>query len=161
MSDPSPPVAEVDINRLAKILNVTPRRIQQLVQEGMPKAGKGRYPLVACIHWFIKFWQDRAEGRIAGWGINQKKGGVIAAKERLTRTQADIAQIDYEERIGSIHKTEECRRSAFTLGRELRDMILIVPDRVDAILAAENDRARVNSTLRQELSQVLHEFAAK
>src|SRR3972149_11838940 len=139
MSDPQ--IAEVDINRLAKILNVTPRRIHQLVQEGMPKVGRGQYPLIACIHWFIKFWQDRAEGRIAGWGINQKKGGVIAAKERLTRTQADIAQIDYEERIGSIHKTEECRRSAFTLGRGLRGMILIVPGRVGAIRAAAHDRA--------------------
>jgi len=158
MSDP--PVAEVDINRLAKILNVTPRRVQQLVHEGMPKSGKGRYPLIACIHWYIKFWQDRAEGRVSGYGHNVQKEGVVAAKERLTRTQADIAQIDYQERVGAVHKTEECRRAAFTLGRELRDMMLIVPDRVDAILAAENDRARVNSTLRQELSQVLHEFAA-
>jgi hypothetical protein len=58
-----------------------------------------------------------------------------------------------------MHKTAECRRAAFTLGRELRDMILIVPDRLDAILAAEDDRGRINSTLRQELSQVLHEFA--
>lgn len=156
----TPPQAEVDQHRLAKILGVTSRRIQQLVHEGMPKTGRGKYPLIACIQWYIKFWQDRAEGRVAGWGRNAPKEGVIAAKERLTRAQADIAQIDYEERVGSVHKTEECRRSAFTLGRELRDMVLIVPDRVDAILAAENDRARVNSTLRMELSQVLHEFAS-
>ena len=153
-------IAEVDANRLAKVLNVTARRVQQLSNEGMPKSGRGKYPLIACIHWYVKFWQDRAEGRVSGYGHNAQKEGVAAAKERLTRTQADIAQIEYQERSGAVHKTEECKRAAFTLGRQLRDMILIVPDRVDAILAAENDRARVNSTLRQELSQVLHEFAA-
>lgn len=157
----STPTTDVDQHRLAKVLGITPRRIQQLVREdGMPKSpGRGRYPLVACIQWYIKYWQDRAEGRVSTYGHNKVKEGVAAAKERLTRAQADIAQIDYQERIGAVHKTDDCRRSAFTCGREIRDRILMVPDRVDAILAAEDDRRRVNSVLRQELSQVLHEFA--
>ena len=98
---------------------------------------------------------------IAKWFVKQRPSApaVSAERGRLLRTQADIAQIDYQERIGSVHKTSECRRAAFTLGRELRDLILIVPDRLDAILAAEDDRGRVNATLRQELSQVLHEFS--
>ncbi|MDO8739418.1 hypothetical protein [Candidatus Deferrimicrobium sp.] len=98
---------------------------------------------------------------VARWFVKQRPSGPKLSEERvrLLRAQARVAELELAERTGSMHKTAECRRSAFTLGRQLRDMILIVPDRVDAILAAEDDRARVNSTLRQELSQVLHEFA--
>jgi len=151
--------AEYDINTIAKVLNVSPRRIQQLVGEGLPKAGKGKYPLVPCVHWYLKYWEDRALGRVDGWGHNAKES-LSATKQRLLSAQADIAQMDLAEKNGKLHDVDVCRQTAFGEGRQIRDTMLSIPDRVSSILAAESDEARVNATLRQEIRAALDDHAA-
>ncbi len=152
--------AEYDINTIAKVLNVSPRRVQQLVAEGMPKAGKGKYPLVPCVHWYLKYWEDRALGRVDGWGHNAKES-LSATKQRLLSAQADIAQMELAEKNGKVHDVDVCRKTAFGEGRQFRDAMLSIPDRISSILAAESDEARVNATLRQEIRAALNDHAAK
>lgn len=152
--------AEYDINTIAKVLNVSPRRIQQLVGEGLPKAGKGKYPLVPCVHWYLKYWEDRALGRIDGWGHNAKES-LSATKQRLLSAQADIVQMELAEKSKRLHDVDLCRQTAFGEGRQIRDAMLSIPDRISSILAAENEEARVNATLRQEIRAALNDYVAK
>ena len=50
--------------QLADLLELTPRRVQQLAKEGtFPKIERGRYPLVECVRAYVHYWQERAEGR--------------------------------------------------------------------------------------------------
>lgn len=43
----------------AKLLGLTPERLRQLAREGaIPKAGRGRYPLVAVVQGYIRFLLD-------------------------------------------------------------------------------------------------------
>ena len=49
---------------IAEILGITDRRLRQLVDEGMPKNGRGEFPLVACVQWYVAYWRDRALGRV-------------------------------------------------------------------------------------------------
>lgn len=39
---------------IAEVLGVARRTVYQLHQEGMPKTGKGKYPLAPCVHWYIQ-----------------------------------------------------------------------------------------------------------
>jgi phage terminase Nu1 subunit (DNA packaging protein) len=55
----------VPVGKLADALNVTPRRVQQLVADGMPKAKRGRYDLTACLEWYVRFLQNAVEQRQA------------------------------------------------------------------------------------------------
>jgi phage terminase Nu1 subunit (DNA packaging protein) len=43
--------------QLAKAMNVTLRRVQQLVADGMPKKSEGRYDLVPCLEFYVRFLQ--------------------------------------------------------------------------------------------------------
>src|SRR5439155_6707244 len=51
------------ISRMAKFIDVTPRRLQQLVQEGVvPKGeGRGRYNPIAVNLAYIRFLRDRVQ----------------------------------------------------------------------------------------------------
>jgi phage terminase Nu1 subunit (DNA packaging protein) len=49
---------------VARACNVTPARIHQLVGEGMPREGRGRYSLAACMVWYIKFLQAALEAKL-------------------------------------------------------------------------------------------------
>ncbi len=82
------------------------------------------------------------------------------ARTEHEKYKAALAKIEYEEKTGSVHAIDRCRREAFSEGRRIRDAMMAIPDRVSSILAAENDEARVNAALRQEIRAVLYEHAA-
>jgi transcriptional regulator with XRE-family HTH domain len=50
----------VKVEAVAKALEVTPRRIQQLAREGMPKIGHGRYELESCVEWYALYLENPA-----------------------------------------------------------------------------------------------------
>lgn len=44
---------------IARLLNITERRLQQLAREGIvPKAARGQYPLAGCIRGYITYLQN-------------------------------------------------------------------------------------------------------
>lgn len=131
-------------------LGISGRWVLKLRAKGVFPCENGKFPLKECVSAYIGYLRT----------VHGAAGPTVQVERaRLLRAQARVAELELAKLEGSLCKTEDVRRSAFTEGRRLRDAILIVPDRVDAILAAENDRQRVNSTLRQELSQALHEFS--
>src|SRR5205823_2392538 len=75
---------------IAQLLEVSGRRLQQLVTEGViPKPAKrGQYSLAATVRGYIGFLRDRAAGKAAGFAFE---------KERLTRLQADTLQAELRE----------------------------------------------------------------
>lgn len=83
-----------DINRgadfYARLFNVTERRVQQLAKEGIiPRAGRGKYPLIGTIQGYVKFLQDRA----AAHSFEAAPGDIQAERIRLTRAQADAQEL--------------------------------------------------------------------
>jgi phage terminase Nu1 subunit (DNA packaging protein) len=52
-----------NIGQLCRTLDVTPQTVGRLVAGGMPKAGRGQYPLLACMRWYIVYLQDILNGR--------------------------------------------------------------------------------------------------
>ena len=44
---------KAEVNAIAKALNITPRRVQQLKLEGLPSQGRGKYELGPCMFWYI------------------------------------------------------------------------------------------------------------
>lgn len=51
------------------------------------------------------------------------------------------------------------KAAAFKRGRIIRDGMLSIPDRVDAILAAETDRRKVHQIMTDEIVRVLEELS--
>ncbi|MDD3182444.1 MAG: hypothetical protein PHD48_06560 [Alphaproteobacteria bacterium] len=72
---------------------------------------------------------------------------------------ARLRKMEYEEKAGRLVPLEKVTVRWFNLARQLRDQLLGIPNRIDAIVAAENDRFKVNQLLSEELSRVLEEFS--
>jgi hypothetical protein len=88
-------------------------------------------------------------------------GGLDYARARAVRENylARLAKIDYEERLGKLVSRDEVQVAAFNRFRTFRDGMLNIPDRVAAMLAAENDPRKVHETLTTEIRKALLEFA--
>lgn len=85
MATPTYPIAVI-----AKLLDLSERRVQQLTREGViPKSERGRYELVPAVRGYIRYLRDRTVGR-DGVVIPD----IAAERARLTREQADRAAME-------------------------------------------------------------------
>lgn len=107
----SAPNAGVDVAQVASILNLTPRRIQQLAKDGvLPKPERGRYNLVGCVRGYIAFLQkavDTAKAKSAQPVI------VDLQRERARKTaaEAELAELDVAKARGEWVAVSEFRRA--------------------------------------------------
>jgi phage terminase Nu1 subunit (DNA packaging protein) len=108
----------VNADELAPLLNISTRRISQLVlQDGMPRGERGKYDLHKCVTWYIRHLQ--IELRRRGANVLNPEGGDVdslrAERERLTKAQADHKELElavargtmiplpvYEERVKQV-----------------------------------------------------------
>ena len=73
--------------------------------------------------------------------------------------RAKMARLDYEEREGKLVDAQKMYEEGFQLGRQVRDAILSVPDRLADILAAEQDPVKIRQLLQDELEMTLISLA--
>ena len=58
-------MAIVNAEKVAQALSLTEPRVHQLVNEGLPKEGRGQYDAVKCMLWYIRYLQNAIEKRTA------------------------------------------------------------------------------------------------
>lgn len=84
---------------LAKVLDLSERRIRQLAQSKViPKGEKGLYDLVGCVHGYIHYLRDKlakAENSTENESLNVER-------KRLLKAQADMAECEFQEKRGEL-----------------------------------------------------------
>lgn len=75
------------------------------------------------------------------------------ASQRAEREKwaAKMAQLSYEERAGTLVEASKVRKESFALGRQIRDAMMNIPDRVATELAAEQDATKIHNRLAEEI----------
>ena len=97
---------------VAQALNITSRRVEQLVKEGMPRAGRGRYDLGACLLWYVRYLQKALEARSPR--TNTGAGGDASdfgdAKLRSARADAHLKELELSRQRGEVVEVEAAAR---------------------------------------------------
>ncbi len=89
---------------------------------------------------------------------NRKVVDYAAARTMREAYRAKMARLDYEEREGKLFEAGKVYEEGFQTGRQVRDALLGIPDRIADILAAETDPARVRKRLFQEVEEALEQL---
>lgn len=146
---PTYPVATI-----AKLLLLTDRRVQQLTKEGViPKAERGRYELAPAVQGYVRYLQDRSH-RGSDSPIDYH-----AEKARLTKAQADQAEIDLAKARGDVCSVEQVERNLSGLFAQVQTNIRNVPDRVVSSLIGMTDEREFKTVLLREIDLVLTALA--
>lgn len=81
---------------LAKLLNLTERRLQQLAKEGViPRQERGKYPLIGCVNGYVKFLQDK----LAGSGDARD---LSSERAKLARIQSEHTELRVKQLRGEL-----------------------------------------------------------
>jgi len=142
------------VTTIAKLLDLTDRRVQQLANDGViPRAERGRYDLIATVQGYVRFLRERAFGAVANTDSHTEK-------TRLTAAQANIAEMTEMEMRGELVRAGDVRREIYTASRQIRNTMLTMPDRIASKLVTVDDGLVIHEMLEAEITVMLEDVAA-
>lgn len=149
MSSPSQPIGVI-----AKLLDLSERRVQQLSREGViPKATRGQYDLIGSVRGYVRYLRDQAAKAQAG------APDYASERARFIRARADLAEMEAEEKRGSVIGAEDVEAAWIAVLALLRTRLLALPDRLAPRLHAEANPAGVRDVMRGAIREALEELA--
>jgi hypothetical protein len=89
------------------------------------------------------------------------KGGPSLAMSKQVKAayEAKLTELEYKERSGEMGNLQDVRKEAARLARQVRDLLLIVPSRNAAKVAAMSDPEDIRALLQQEIELALKGMA--
>ena len=114
----------VSVARLSEAMNLTPRRVQQLVPEGLPKAKRGIYVLEECLQWYIRYLQAKV--------THQQPAGPAGVDGLSGRERLDLAKAEQAE-----YELAAMRRETVTVADAARAWADLVTPARHELLALE------------------------
>lgn len=139
---------------LAKLLNLTPRRIQQLANEGViPRAERGRYDVLRSVKGYVAYLQDLSQGR------RGELHDIAKTRQRLLQFQADRAEIEIQLMRGDMVRTEDVMAYLQPMLGHFRARLLSLPNAVAPQVMACKSLTEIQELLRVTMYEALNEFA--
>lgn len=81
------------------------------------------------------------------------------SKQVKAAYEAKLTELEFKERSGEIGNLQEVRKEAAKLARQLRDLLLIIPSRNAARVAAMSDPEEIRALLQDEIEGALKGLA--
>jgi phage terminase Nu1 subunit (DNA packaging protein) len=149
-------MAIVAVTRIAKALNLQPRRVQYLVKEGMPREARGKYDPVKCLCFYIRYLQALIDKRSAP---REDKAGEGAARVRLLRAKADIRELQVARERSQLVAVADVQASLNELVDVTRMYMMPVAARLAPELVGETSRIMIQAKIDKAFKAALSALA--
>lgn len=141
----------VGTDQLAAIVDLTPRRLQQLRGEGMPSRGRGKWPLMDCLRWYIRYLRDK----------NDVGPALVDEKLRTERLKADKLEVEIKQLKGELIAIETVAQEVLEIMVTLRGEFLGLPGRLAMQLSKIDKAAECKRVLADEIRLTLNRSSEK
>lgn len=157
----------VKVEIIAKVFQVTVRRVQQLTQEGIIQTVEimegnrklRRYDLMPTVMQYIKYLSDKANGREKKSSTSDKEEEKLQAEVDLKKAKASIAQLQLEELEGRMHSAEDVEAMTTDLCLAVRSSLLSMPGRLAVDVAeAQSNAAEVSGIIKKAVDEILEDL---
>lgn len=145
----------VSTTELALVLGLTARRIQQMAQDGTITAeSRGRFRLSSAIKQYMDFIQDRKRKIVTEEDLKIDRQ-VRKAEADLKQTKATVSRLELEEIEGKVHRSEDVIEIMDEMVYEIRDAMMILPNRLSVDVANAGTLAEVKKVIQKEVNEIL------
>lgn len=139
---------------IAKLLDLSERRVQQLSREGViPKAERGQYDLVGSVRGYVRYLRDQAVRAQAG------APDYATERARFIRARADLAEMDAGEKRRALIAAGAVEAAWIAVLALLRTRLLALPDRLAPQAFEMATVADTRNLIRAALREVLEDLA--
>lgn len=134
---------------IANLCGVTERNINQLAAAGvLPRAGRNQFDPVPTLAAYIAWLHDK-----------DGDPGYLAEKTRLTKAQADKAEIEAAKAAREVCSMDMVERNLSNLFAEIRANLRNIPDRVVTGIVGQTDERKIKAILLREIDETLVSLA--
>ena len=147
----------VKVDEVARALNLTPRRVQQLKEEGLPTVGRGQYELGPCMAWYIRYLQGKLEKM--GPNMNSDTPDLVAERTRLAKEQGDKLAIENSIKRSELVYVSDVVSAWSEHISNARAKLLSLPSKVAPQLVNQPNANVIASKLREDIDTLLYELA--
>jgi len=152
---------------IAKIFQVTVRRIQQLTQDGIIQTIEAtdggrkvrRYDLMPTIMQYIKYLSDKANGREQKANNASKEEEKLQAEIDMKKAKAKIAQLELDELEGRMHSADDVEAMTTDLVLAVRSALLSMPGQLSVDVADVSNAAEASEIIKQAVNDILDELS--
>ena len=142
------------IGVIAKLLDLSERRVQQLSREGViPKAERGQYDLIGSVRGYVRYLRDQAQKAQAG------APDYAVERARFIRARADLAEMDAEEKRRSLIAADQIEAAWIAILALLRTRLLALPDRLAPQAYDRHTVGETRTLIRTAIREVLDDLA--
>jgi len=139
---------------IAKLLDLSERRVQQLSREGViPKATRGQYELIGSVRGYVRYLREQALKAQAG------APDYAAERARFIRARADLAEMEAEEKRGSVIAADQIEAVWIAVLALLRTRLLALPDRLAQQAFDQSTVGDTRNLIRAAIREVLDDLA--
>ncbi len=142
------------IGVIAKLLDLSERRVQQLSREGViPKAERGQYDLIGSVRGYVRYLRDKALKAQAG------APDYAAERARFIRARADLAEMEAQEKRRSLIAADQIEAAWIAVLALLRTRLLALPDRLAPQAFDQSTVGDTRNLIRAAIREVLDDLA--
>lgn len=116
---------------------------------------------VAARHAAARGDDDQVNGEQLPLEAGDNVTGFAHWKARSEQAKAETAELELQRKRGELGSLHDMNRAGHAIGRQMREALTGIPDRLAPVLAAEREEARVHHLLLEEITHVLDELYRK
>ena len=145
---------------IAKLLNLDPRRIEQLAQKSIiPKAERGKFDLAPTVTEYVMYLQSKLRG--GGENIDESEVKSLRQKAEMEERQARarIAQMKADALSGKLISREEVEREWISRCTEVRSAFMNLHVEIGFLFADSQYRSEVEEAVREFAIETLNRYS--
>lgn len=142
---------------VADILDVTPRRVGQLCEEGiLSKVKNGSFKLVPTIRNFIRYLKTKNDVASATGDVEEEfnKEHMLLEKAKREKAELEVSLMK-----GTMHTSEDVEREMTKMLSAFRARILAMPSKLAPRVAITEDVTKIEEYIREEAYNALNELS--
>lgn len=139
---------------LAKLFDISTRRIQQLAKDGViPKADDGKYHLLGSVKGYVKSLQEALRH---GGGEN---GDMARVRYRYEVARAEEKELEVAKMLGDVVMAEDVQAAWDNAASNWKAKLLALPSKIAVQTATLNDRHEIEEVVTAMVESTLTEIA--
>lgn len=140
---------------VSEIVGCHYRSIENWAKKGHIKKNDRGYPLIASLQYQLNYYKKKVEKK----EVEPKGSELYQAEVRLKTAQADIKELERDEKKGLLVEIDSVTRQWQELIFKCRSKLLSLPNKLALELSATSNPAEIQDRLQQVIDEALNELS--
>lgn len=144
-----------NVKAVARLLDLTERRVRQLKDAGVIEEYKGMaglYDLTPTVHAYVNYLRKRNPESEDNIDYNTERAKLIRAK-RLNE------EYDLGVKEGSLHTSADVETAMVNMLLNFKTRLMSLPSKLSPVLSKKTDKAEIHRILKDSVDEALNELA--